>query len=67
MLTIKVYRVREDGTRTRLLRDITVIGPRNTTPLPLSIGYPPCRCPRCRSQAPGRTGPGPEERRRRPE
>ncbi|MGW7521417.1 hypothetical protein ACWGJ2_38200 [Streptomyces sp. NPDC054796] len=48
MLTIKVYRVRTDGTRTRLLRDVTVIGPRNTTPLPLSIGYPPCRCPRCR-------------------
>ncbi|MGW8380988.1 hypothetical protein [Streptomyces sp. ODS28] len=48
-LTITVYRVRPDGTRTpptaRILVPDSV---RDSERLPAGLGYPPCRCPRCR-------------------
>lgn len=57
MLTITVYRVRPDGTRTpplsRTLVPDTVRDP--TDALPFNTAFPPCRCLRCHRGCP-RTG-----------
>lgn len=49
VLTIKVYRVLADGSRTPVLVRATVRAPVGTRDsLPVTVGFPPCRCPRCR-------------------
>lgn len=49
MLTITIYRVRPDGSRTRpVSRTVVPDSVRDPERLPLTTGFPPCRCPRCR-------------------
>lgn len=51
MLTITVYRVRPDGSRTRpLSRTVVPDSVRDPERLPLTSRFPPCRCPRCRPE-----------------
>lgn len=55
MLTITVYRVRPDGTRTGpVSRTVAPDSLRDPERLPLTAGFPPCRCPRCRRPGAGR-------------
>ncbi|MBB1251766.1 hypothetical protein H3146_00065 [Streptomyces sp. OF3] len=51
MLTITVYRVRADGTRTPVLSTRTVTGDEEPDWLTLPGSFPPCECPRCRPAA----------------
>ncbi|CAL9579028.1 hypothetical protein SUDANB145_04985 [Streptomyces sp. enrichment culture] len=46
-MTLHVYRVARDGTVTADRGTITVLDVKG--PVPVGDGYPPCRCPRCRS------------------
>ncbi|NUK12077.1 hypothetical protein HRW23_00105 [Streptomyces lunaelactis] len=52
-MTLRVYRADKDGTAVEERAQVVVAcGP--DTPLPQSMAYPPCRCPRCRDdQLPG--------------
>ncbi|MEU9984092.1 hypothetical protein [Streptomyces sp. NPDC050856] len=45
-MTIRVYRVRPDGTR-EVTHPQTTVDPATTGPPPF-FGYPKCQCPRCR-------------------
>ncbi|GAB3959369.1 hypothetical protein GCM10028832_17030 [Streptomyces sparsus] len=46
MMTIKVYRMRPDGTRFPIA-GLRTVRPTEPDKLPLSLGFPPCRCLLC--------------------
>ena len=43
-MTIGVYRISPDGTRTTVKTTRPV---QTSREVPVSLGYPPCSCPRC--------------------
>ncbi|MDX3642362.1 hypothetical protein [Streptomyces sp. MB09-02B] len=47
-LTISTYRLDGDGRRIGMAEP-TAYAPGTTTLAPVSLGWPPCRCPRCRT------------------
>lgn len=50
-MTLRVYTAGADGTVTGKYADVVAVaGP--DTPLPQSLAFPPCRCPRCRDDGP---------------
>ncbi|MFF3403636.1 hypothetical protein ACFYW6_34715 [Streptomyces sp. NPDC002659] len=46
-MTLRVYRVGADGTVTREYASVVAVGGADM-PVPQSLAFPPCRCPRCR-------------------
>lgn len=52
-MTISTYRLDDDGRRVGAAQP-TSYAPGTATFPPVSLGWPPCRCPRCRT---GRDGP----------
>ncbi|MFF9097545.1 hypothetical protein ACF1AX_31040 [Streptomyces sp. NPDC014802] len=47
-MTIRVYQVDRAGTITQDRGKVSVI-PYGADQLPVSVGFPPCACPRCRA------------------
>lgn len=54
-MTINTYRLNDDGRRVRVAEP-TAYAPGTGTLPPVSLAWPPCRCPHCR------TGHGPRAR-----
>jgi hypothetical protein len=49
-LTLRIYKVNAEGTKTEDRGELRVLVGRKTAPLPPTSAFPPCGCPRCRTR-----------------
>ncbi|GGL07010.1 hypothetical protein [Streptomyces flaveus] len=49
-LTLRVYKVNAEGAVTEHGSEVEVLAGGRTDPVPRTSAYPPCGCPRCRTQ-----------------
>ncbi|MGI5197355.1 hypothetical protein ACQEVY_27620 [Streptomyces sp. CA-288835] len=50
-LTLRIYKVNAQGTMTEDQGKVEVLTAARTEPVPRTSAFPPCECPRCRTQA----------------